>query len=329
MARGRMISATLGESRKYAALNTDTARVLFPLIVANTDKSGRLEADTQYVTRKLCVLLPYDQDAVEDALQDLHRVNLIILYTKNDRRYLQVVKFLEHNAPNYQEPDSDIPPPAGYTQDGEEIGADANKRKSNRGKKPSGTNGNTEPAPREHHARQVPSIMPGKREASPRASGPEKEVEGEGEVEEKENNPSPPTPPTEHASNRDAPEMRGEWGGQKTGKSILLHLARSDPGAHKDLERLAAAARWKFAQKVEAAEALLANRERALDALTRTFDLLEGLKFPFAFFKKTLIDTPTRATPNSNPAREADAEWEELMRAAKEGDLDTLNRLTA
>ena len=130
MARGRMISATLGESRKYAALQTDTARVLYPLIVANTDKGGRLEADGIYVTRKVCTRLPYDQASVEQALNDMADVGLIILYERRGVPYLQVVNFLEHNTPHHKEADSEIPPPDGYNVSGKRLTDDDSQASS-------------------------------------------------------------------------------------------------------------------------------------------------------------------------------------------------------
>lgn len=112
MARGRIISATLGESRKYAALTSEVARVAYVLIVANTDKAGRLEADPFYITRKVCTRLPYTSDQLAEALDDMERVGLIIRYMHEDVPVLQVVDFDKHNTPHYKEPESKYRDPA-------------------------------------------------------------------------------------------------------------------------------------------------------------------------------------------------------------------------
>ncbi len=113
MARGRMISKTLGESRKFSSLQTDVARVVYTLIVANADKAGRLEADPIYITRKVCTRLPYSTEDVEEALGELARVGLVILYQSRGVPVLEIVDFDKHNKPHHKEPESEIDPPDG------------------------------------------------------------------------------------------------------------------------------------------------------------------------------------------------------------------------
>lgn len=110
MARGRLISKDLGESRKFAELPDGDTRMLYMLLIANADKAGRVEADPLYITRKILTRLPYDQTWVAIALEDMYAVGLIELYEANGVPYLEIVKFSEHNTPHHKEPDSKLPP---------------------------------------------------------------------------------------------------------------------------------------------------------------------------------------------------------------------------
>lgn len=102
MARGRLISKSLGSSRKFHALLGaggklgEFCQVLFPLVVANTDDFGRMPGDAFTVKN---VVLPTSRRLESDferALQVMHEVGLIVRYVSGDGIYLQVNKFDEH-----------------------------------------------------------------------------------------------------------------------------------------------------------------------------------------------------------------------------------------
>src|SRR4051812_47242883 len=103
MARGRLISRTLGSSRKYAAL-IDVAgklgefcQTLYPLIVANSDDFGRMAGDAFTVKHAVFPTSPRKEPDFIAALLALHRVRLIHLYTSEDgMQVLQIEKFKEH-----------------------------------------------------------------------------------------------------------------------------------------------------------------------------------------------------------------------------------------
>lgn len=102
MARGRLISKSLGSSRKFHAVLQaggklgEFCQVLFPLIVANTDDFGRMPGDAFTVKN---VVLPSSRRLESDfdaALNALHNVDLITRYAVGDCIYLQVSNFDEH-----------------------------------------------------------------------------------------------------------------------------------------------------------------------------------------------------------------------------------------
>ena len=108
MARGRLISKSLGSSRLFHALLHaggklgEFCQVLFPLIIANTDDFGRMPADAFTVKN---VVLPSSRRPERDfdrALDVLAEVGLIdryeVLGNGSKGIFLQVVRFDEHQA---------------------------------------------------------------------------------------------------------------------------------------------------------------------------------------------------------------------------------------
>lgn len=102
MARGRLISRSLGSSRKFHALLRAGGRlgefcqVLFPLIIANTDDFGRLPGDAFTIKN---VVLPSSQRLEKDfnvALDAMVAVGLIERYQVDGAVYLQVNQFDIH-----------------------------------------------------------------------------------------------------------------------------------------------------------------------------------------------------------------------------------------
>lgn len=122
MARGRMISKSLGSSRKYhdllrvAGKLGEFCQMLFPLIVVNTDDYGRMPGDAFTVKN---VVLPSSGRLEADfdrALNALHTVGLIVRYVASDDSggsniYLQVTNFDAHQTNLHKRPGiSQFPP---------------------------------------------------------------------------------------------------------------------------------------------------------------------------------------------------------------------------
>lgn len=107
MARGRLISKSLGSSRKFHAVLDAAGRlgefcqVLFPLIIVNTDDFGRMPGDAFTVKH---VVLPTSKRGEREfdlALEALATVHLIERYQVDGVIYLQVNQFDPHQ-PNLQ-----------------------------------------------------------------------------------------------------------------------------------------------------------------------------------------------------------------------------------
>jgi hypothetical protein len=102
MARGRLISRTLGTSRKFAALHgkipklAEFAQSLYPLLVACSDDFGRQSGDAFTVK---CAVFPSSPRSEADfgtALEAMHASGLITLYQSESTQVLEIVRFDEH-----------------------------------------------------------------------------------------------------------------------------------------------------------------------------------------------------------------------------------------
>ncbi len=118
MARGRMISKTLGtSSRKFARLRTEHATIglfaqaLYPLLVANSDDFGRQHGDPFTVKHCVWSTAPEDEQAFDVALDALHAVGLIVRYHAAHHHYLQVIDFELHQQGLHKRGESKYPGP--------------------------------------------------------------------------------------------------------------------------------------------------------------------------------------------------------------------------
>lgn len=102
MARGRLISKSLGSSRKFHSLlrvggkHGEFCQVLFPLLIVNADDFGRLAGDAFTVKN---VVLPSSNRPERDfelALGVIAEVGLIDRYQVEGDIYIQINKFDEH-----------------------------------------------------------------------------------------------------------------------------------------------------------------------------------------------------------------------------------------
>jgi hypothetical protein len=94
--RGRMVSATLGASRRFSRLASNDHRLLYVLLIPHADAEGRLDADARILGGKAFTLLDVTPSEIEAALLDMHAVGLIELYEVAGERYLEIVDFHAH-----------------------------------------------------------------------------------------------------------------------------------------------------------------------------------------------------------------------------------------
>lgn len=102
MARARLITRTLGGSRRFHALADvagplgEFSQLLFTLLVVNADDFGRLAADGESVKFQVFPSSHRSFPDFEAALTALDAVGLIGLYDVNGQKYLQVNHFEDH-----------------------------------------------------------------------------------------------------------------------------------------------------------------------------------------------------------------------------------------
>lgn len=103
MARGRLISRTLGSSRKFADLHRHAGKLrefcqaLYPLMVSNTDDFGRMAGDAFTVKHAVFPTSPRDEEEFQAALVAMHNARLIQIYTDESKQLcIQVCQFDTH-----------------------------------------------------------------------------------------------------------------------------------------------------------------------------------------------------------------------------------------
>ena len=97
MADGRILSKRISRSSKIANLSSDTSRMFYSWLIPYLDVEGRLEADPKLLKADIAPLLDHiTSKVIQNILIELHRTGLIILYTANNKQYLQLVKFDEN-----------------------------------------------------------------------------------------------------------------------------------------------------------------------------------------------------------------------------------------
>ena len=104
MARGRMISKTLGSSRRFQlvaerASSPDLSgfyQLLFVLIVSHADDFGRLEGDAFTIKHRVFPVSDRPESDFASALQVLHEVGLIVWYQVQQKQIVEVVNFSDH-----------------------------------------------------------------------------------------------------------------------------------------------------------------------------------------------------------------------------------------
>lgn len=117
MARARLISASLGSSRRFCRLPnaagplSEFAQLLFMLIVVNCDDFGRAEADPFTVKLKVFPGSSRKEQEFQAALDALAEVGLIRLYSDGEDAFLVVEKFEDHQSGLHKRTKSHFPEP--------------------------------------------------------------------------------------------------------------------------------------------------------------------------------------------------------------------------
>ena len=119
MARGRLISRTLGSSRKFAALLKEAgklgefAQLLYPLLVSHTDDFGRLSGDAFTVKHAVFPSSRRSEQEFSTALQAMTRVGLLRRYEVDGQVVAEVVDFEAHQPGLHKRTQSRFPNPPG------------------------------------------------------------------------------------------------------------------------------------------------------------------------------------------------------------------------
>lgn len=118
MARARNIKPGFYANEDLAECSI-WARFIFPGLWMMADREGRLEYRPKKIKGEL---LRFDTVEAEPLLQELEHYGFILIYEAQGARYIQIIKFAEHQNPHYKEAPSTIPAPDGWA-DGLGIGA--------------------------------------------------------------------------------------------------------------------------------------------------------------------------------------------------------------
>lgn len=107
MARSRNIKPGFYLNEELAQCSM-LARYIFPGLWMMADRAGRLE---DRPLRIKAAVLPYDNGDVNKMLDELQDAGLILRYSVDGQKYIQVLNFEKHQSPHYKEPESTIPEP--------------------------------------------------------------------------------------------------------------------------------------------------------------------------------------------------------------------------
>ncbi|MGV7210483.1 hypothetical protein ACLB1G_21830 [Oxalobacteraceae bacterium A2-2] len=110
MARARNIKPGLYKNEDLSECSI-WARFIFPGLWMLADREGRLEDRPKRIKGEL---LAYDSVEVDPLLEELARFGFIDRYEVDGQRYIQILKFSEHQAPHSTERDSLLPDRDGF-----------------------------------------------------------------------------------------------------------------------------------------------------------------------------------------------------------------------
>ena len=291
MAKGRFLSKSISQSQKFAALESNDHRMLYLLLLAHTDREGRLEADPRILSGMVLTLLDVPASEIQDALADMHRVGLIKLYRVRGQQYVEITGFLEHNTPHPREADSKIPPPdEGET--GEKVPPEADPGQTQG--EPKADLGSTQGGDGRKAVLDARRTQ-GMPKADPRLTLGEPKADlrlrnrSEVEVEEEAKEP-PPTPPTVGIG---PPPTEAEVWEDLTNENPLETLRRTAPDASASFEELAKIKTLNYRTRLAQARTLVGavaahGPDAVASALRQALDRIGDLDMPFAYALKQL-----------------------------------------
>lgn len=237
MAR-RLHSSTLGGSRKWAALQTDSARMLYERMIDDTDPFGNIDADPIMVKANCIPRLMTTVEDVAAYLDDMEAVGLIERWEVDGNPYAHIVDFEQWNNPDpTREAQTRIPLPGGTVPQRPDRKR-TDKKQAKVATKTRAKPEQVEPSAGPDRAEDLPRSGVGHDQVTTRSGGgPElvqPDVEGEGDV-EKVVLTSPTTqglsPPTYAASPRSLAKSNG---------SAKPELTKAKSGTHPQHEALLA-----------------------------------------------------------------------------------------
>lgn len=107
MARARNIKPGFYKNEDLAECSV-WARLIFPGLWMLADREGRLEDRPKRIKGEL---LPFDSQEIDPLLQELQHRGFLVRYENSEGRFIQILKFTEHQQPHYSEKPSVIKPP--------------------------------------------------------------------------------------------------------------------------------------------------------------------------------------------------------------------------
>lgn len=154
MARGRLISRTLGSSRKFAALHSvipklaEFGQSLYPLLIANSDDFGRLAGDAFTVKHAVFPTSPRRESDFHRVLVAMHIARLVHLYDVEGLQILQIMDFEGHQPGLHNRTKSKFPEvPVNFTEIPSELNRTELNRTEQKGTAPPLMRRGTDPIP--------------------------------------------------------------------------------------------------------------------------------------------------------------------------------------
>ncbi len=95
MPQGRIILKRICQSRKLADLKTDGARLLYTWLIPNVDINGCFSGDPEVIKGQVFTRLKKSPKTIAGYMDDLSSVGLIVQYTANGDRFIQIPDFVE------------------------------------------------------------------------------------------------------------------------------------------------------------------------------------------------------------------------------------------
>jgi hypothetical protein len=97
MVEGRLLKKSVSTSTKLAELTNDSARLLYTWLIPHLDVNGRFYADPgQIKTEIVPRLASFTVENVQAYLEDMQSKELLVIYERQGKKYLQVKRFNTH-----------------------------------------------------------------------------------------------------------------------------------------------------------------------------------------------------------------------------------------